>query len=127
MTIPIEKKCCQACAKPLKGRADKKFCNDYCRNNYNNQLKANSNNYIRNITNILYKNRRILAASLPDREHKVTLPKTKLLEQGFQFKYFTHTYTNQKGNVYCFCYDYGYLSLDNEWLLLVKRKQEFQE
>jgi hypothetical protein len=50
--------------------------------------------------------------------------KTKLLEKGFLFKYFTHTYTNKKGTVYFFCYDLGYLPLENDWYLLVKRKKE---
>ena len=27
---------CLSCGKLLKGRVDKKFCDDYCRNNYNN-------------------------------------------------------------------------------------------
>jgi len=35
-----ENKTCLACGKILKGRVDKKFCDDYCRNNYNNLQKA---------------------------------------------------------------------------------------
>jgi predicted nucleic acid-binding Zn ribbon protein len=42
---------CLTCNKPLKGRTDKKFCDDYCRNNYNNQLKSNTINLVRNINN----------------------------------------------------------------------------
>ena len=38
--------------------------------------------------------------------------------------YFKHTYTNKKGNTYFFCYDTGYLVLENDWYLLVKRKEE---
>jgi hypothetical protein len=49
----------------FKGRADKKFCDDYCRTNYNNQLKSCENNYVRNINNALGKNRRILEELLP--------------------------------------------------------------
>ena len=33
------------------------------------------------------------------------------------------TYTNKKGNVYFFCYDLGYMPLDDDWYLLVKRKE----
>ena len=41
MTTQVaDSKVCLACGKPLKGRIDKKFCDDYCRNNYNNQQKA---------------------------------------------------------------------------------------
>ncbi len=31
---------CQQCGKPVKGRIDKRFCDDFCRNAYNNNLKT---------------------------------------------------------------------------------------
>jgi transcriptional accessory protein Tex/SPT6 len=117
-------KTCLTCGKSLKGRSDKKFCDDYCRNNYNNQIKAESNNHIRNINNALRKNRRILAELLPDAEEMAKATYEKMMQQGFQFKYITHTYTNKKGNTYFFCYEYGYLPLENNWYLLVRRREE---
>jgi hypothetical protein len=118
------KKLCLNCNKPFKGRTDKKFCDDYCRNNYNNQLKSTTVNLVRNINNALGKNRRILENILTNNGEMAKTNKEKLLLKGFQFKYFTHTYTNKKGNVYFFCYDLGYLPLENDWYLLVKRKEE---
>jgi len=118
------KKLCFNCGKIVKGRTDKKFCDDYCRNNYNNQLKSNTINLVRNINNALGKNRRILENLFAAGEEMAKASKDKLLQKGFQFKYFTNTYTNKKGNVYFFCYDLGYLPLENEWFLLVKRKEE---
>ncbi|HSU27848.1 MAG TPA: hypothetical protein VLJ68_05665 [Chitinophagaceae bacterium] len=115
-------KTCLACGKTLRGRSDKKFCDDYCRNNYNNQLKSSSNNYVRNINNALGKNRRILENIFPEGEKMTKTTREKLQERGFQFKYFTHTYTNKKGNIYYFCYEYGYLPLDNDWYLIVTKK-----
>ena len=117
-------KTCLLCEKPLKGRSDKKFCDDYCRAAYNNDLKSASNNYIRNVNNALGKNRRILESLLPEGEQMAKANQDKLLRLGFQFKYITHTYTNQKGNVYHFCYEYGYLPLENNWFLIVKRNEE---
>lgn len=117
------KKLCLACSKPIKGRTDKKFCDDYCRNNYNNQLKSGTINLVRNINNALGKNRRILE-NFFGKEDMIKTTKDKLLEKGFQFKYITNTYTNNKGKVYFFCYDIGYLPLENDWYLLVKRKEE---
>ena len=119
-----EAKTCLQCGKQLRGRSDKRFCDDYCRNNYNNQLKAHVNNYVRNINNTLGKNRRILEACLAEAEETGKTTRQKLLQSGFQFKYITHTYTNKKGNTYFFCYDYGYLPLDNDWFLVVRRKEE---
>ena len=124
MLKKIETKTCLLCEKPLKGRSDKKFCDDYCRAAYNNDLKSAANNNIRNVNNALGKNRRILESLLPDGEQMVKANRDKLLHLGFQFKYMTHTYTNQKGNVYHFCYEYGYLPLENNWFLIVKRNEE---
>ena len=122
MTTDTTAKNCLTCGKPLKGRTDKKFCDDYCRNGYNNQLKATDNNYVRNINNALRKNRRILEALLPDKEEMAKTTKDKLMHKEFQFKYITHTYVNKKGNTYFFCYEYGYLPLENDWFLIVRRR-----
>lgn len=124
MTPDTPTKLCLACDKPVKGRTDKKFCDDYCRNNYNNQLKAECNNLVRNINNALSKNRRILENAIGYGEEMAKVNKEKLIQKGFLFKYITHTYTNKKGNAYFFCYDHGYLPLEHDWYLVVKEKEE---
>lgn len=123
LQVEATKKECLACGKVLHGRADKKFCNDYCRNAYNNNLKSANSPIVRNINNALLKNRRILEATLGEEEMKKTT-KERLLQQGFQMKYTTHTYTNKKGDVYFFCYEYGYLPLEHDWFLIVKRNEK---
>ena len=115
---------CLACDKPIKGRSDKKFCDDACRNTYNNELKSITNNQMRNVNNALSKNRRILEELLPDGEETAKTTQQKLLQKGFLFKYVTHLYTTKTGKVYYYCYDYGYLPLDNDWYLIVRRKEE---
>jgi predicted nucleic acid-binding Zn ribbon protein len=124
MKEEIISRLCLNCTKPVKGRTDKKFCDDYCRNNYNNQLKSNTINLVRNINNALGKNRRILDSHFSEGEGMAKTNKNNLLQKGFQFKYITHTYTNKKGDTYFFCYDMGYLPLESDWYLLVKRKEE---
>ena len=114
-------KACLECKEPLKGRTDKKFCSDQCRNSYNNEHNSDTNNYMRNVTTILRKNRRILAAFTPTDKSKVQ--KSKLAEKGFNFNYHTNTYTTQKGTIYYFCYDYGFLPIENDYLILVHRKE----
>jgi predicted nucleic acid-binding Zn ribbon protein len=116
-------KTCLACGKALKGRVDKKFCNDYCRNSYNNQQNSDQNNFVRNVNNILRKNRRILEETIPEGEEMKKVTKEKLALAGYNFKYHTHQYQNQKGQIYFFNYEFGYLSLDSDdWVLVVKRK-----
>ncbi len=124
MVSSITSNNCIFCDKPVKGRTDKKFCDDYCRNNYNNQLKSKATNLVRNTNNALMKNRRILESFLSGEEEIAKVNKEKLIEKGFHFKFITHLYTNKKGNTYFFCYDLGYLPLENDWFLIVKRKEE---
>lgn len=113
---------CLSCGKTLKGRLDKKFCDDYCRNAYNNLQNSDRNNLVRNINNILRRNRRIMEELLPETEQTAKFPRQKLHEKGYDFQYHTHQVQTQKGSVYTFCYEYGFLPLEGDWLLLVKRK-----
>jgi hypothetical protein len=116
-------KFCLDCGVAIIGRMDKKFCSDMCRNNYNNRLNSEVTNYVRNVNNILRKNRRILSELIPQ-GCKINLHKDKLVNRGFNFNYFTHLYTTQKGSSYRFVYEYGYLSLDNDFYMLVIREQK---
>jgi predicted nucleic acid-binding Zn ribbon protein len=126
MTEPHESKTCLCCGKPLKGRIDKKFCDDYCRNNYNNLQKAKGSHssYVRNVNNTLLKNRKVLESILPQSEEIAKANKEKLQLLGFNFKYLTHTNVTKTGKTYFYCYDYGYLPLDNDWFLIVRKKEE---
>jgi hypothetical protein len=74
---------------------------------------------MRNINNILRKNRRILE-SVVHEDGKGKISKTKLIDKGFNFKYFTQTHTTQKGSTYKLCYDYGYLPIENDFIMVIK-------
>ena len=117
---------CLECGAVLKGRVDKKFCNDYCRNNFNNRQKSigSHNSLVRNINNALMKNRKVLESVLPKGDETAKANKDKLLRLGFHFKYMTHTYTTRTSKIYYYCYDHGYLPLDNDWYLIVRKKEE---
>ncbi len=66
---------CLECKTPIKGRADKKFCNDNCRNEHNNKVNKDSKNLIRNTNNRLRKNWRILEKLNPESKTKTTRSK----------------------------------------------------
>ena len=117
----MEKKSCAECGEIIKGRSDKKFCSDLCRNAHNNRLNSDTNNYVRNVNNILRKNRRILEENL--KGETTTLPKQKLLDKGFNFKFYTNHIITKTNNSYVYCYEFGYLLLDKEMVLIVKRKE----
>lgn len=112
-------KSCLECSEKIVGRTDKKFCSDYCRNAYNNNLNKDRKNLVRNINNLLRKNYRILEELNPAEKTKAS--KSKLLARGFSFDYFTSIYTTKTGNIYYFVYDQGYLPLEGDFYALVKR------
>jgi len=112
-------KTCLECGEKISGRADKKFCGDYCRNAYNNRLNRDSKNLMRNVNNRLRKNYRILEKLNTKVKTKVT--KSQLVKSGFNFTYFTSIYTTRKGTQYYFVYDQGYLPLENDRFVLVKK------
>lgn len=124
MEHTIVKKCL-SCGKVVKGRTDKKFCDDYCRNNFNNQKKSKENYspYVKGILNTLLKNRKILETLLPPDKQTIHFKKEKLVQAGFIFKYFTHTYINKQRETYFYCFDFGYKQLENDWLMIVKRRE----
>lgn len=117
----MELKTCLHCSKEVVGRADKKFCDNQCRNEYNNTQNGTSNNYIRKVNRIIKKNRNILEELCPkDKSIKVT--HKELSKLGFSFEYFTNTYTTKAEKTYYFCYEYGYLNLGNKYYALVYNK-----
>lgn len=111
---------CLECDEKIIGREDKKFCCDGCRNAYNNKINKDSTNLMRNINNKLRKNYRILCGLNPD--GKVKVPRNKLVMKGFDFEFFTSQYITQTGNVYRFLYDHGYMPIENEMYVLVKKQ-----
>ena len=113
-------KTCLHCKKEVIGRADKKFCDDHCRNAHYNAMNSDATNYIRKVNNILRKNRRILKSLNVGEKPKVN--KSKLLQLGFQFQYYTNVYVTKAGKQYVFCYEQGYLPIDNDWFALVFKK-----
>lgn len=110
---------CLECGEKIIGREDKKFCNDGCRNSFNNKMNKDSTNYMRNINNKLRKNYRILTATNIDNKTKIS--KTALSAKGFDFEYFTNILKTKSGNTYYFVYEQGYMYLDPDYLMLVRK------
>jgi hypothetical protein len=120
-----EKRKCLDCGEEFSGRIDKKFCSDMCRNAYNNKLNSDTSNLVRNVNSILRKNHRILQQL--NAAEKTKVHKKKLADKGFDFNYFTSIYKTQKGSEYRFCYEQGYLPLDNDFYFLVINKRIREE
>ncbi|MDQ3394955.1 MAG: hypothetical protein M3512_12690 [Bacteroidota bacterium] len=108
---------CLLCENELKGRSDKKFCSDQCRAAFNNRHKNEEEKLLIKVNAVLRKNRTIMKRINPNGNS--TVGKEFLLALGFNFKYFTNIYQNNSGSEYCFCYDHGFMLLENGKVLLV--------
>jgi predicted nucleic acid-binding Zn ribbon protein len=120
MEITSERKCLE-CGEKLVGRIDKKYCSDQCRISYNNKINSDETNYMRNVNNILRKNRRILLDL--NKTGKTRISYEKLVRSGLDFNYYTSTYTTKEGSHYFYCYEQGYLAVDKDFYLLVVKKE----
>ena len=113
----METKECQECGERLRGRSDKKFCTDMCRNTYNNRLNGDCTNLMRNVNSILRKNRRILEELFT--QQSLLLDREELAERGFNFNYVTHRKPIERGLVGQFCYEFGYTLNEKQVVMLV--------
>ena len=116
--IMIENRKCPACGKGIQGRSDKKFCSVYCKNEYNNAKNRQQDETLRKVNHILKKNHYILKSLIRGKSRKIS--GKELREREFHFRFFTHDYTNNKGERYFYCYDFGYKPMENDLYLLVK-------
>lgn len=120
--MPIEKRYCQCCAQVLHGRMDKKFCDEGCRNNFNNQQNSVQNKEIRLINRILKRNRAILLGLLALEKKPTKVDRECLLLEGFNFRYMTQHGVGSNGQSYQICYDVGLIPEQNTNYLIVLAK-----
>lgn len=118
MSFILQHRYCRECGGGLKGRKDQKFCNDYCRNRFNNRKNRIELAGQRKVNQILLKNKKIIAHMLL-KEKKRKIRELDLFKKGFDFLYHTHLKKTKNGQTYIFCYEFGYIRLADEYLILV--------
>lgn len=118
--MQTEKRNCHCCGQVLYGRSDKKFCDDGCRNTFNNQQNSIQNKEMRSINMVLKRNRAILIAKLPEGKKQVKVPKEQLLVMGFNLRYMTHQLVLPSGLTAQFCYELGLVILEENSCLIVR-------
>lgn len=109
-------KYCQDCRTILKGRIDKKFCDDYCRCHYHNNINRGRDQDFKKINSILKKNTCILEKLIEQGIKTSTLH--LLSAAGFNFSFFTHQLAEQNGEISIYCYNYGYMKINAEHLVI---------
>ncbi|MCC6721065.1 MAG: hypothetical protein IT243_02605 [Bacteroidia bacterium] len=116
-------KICLHCQKSFVGRSDKKYCSLSCKNNYSNAKVRLPTELICKINKRLRNNYKILYKLYNGKVRRVL--EVEMKQAGFDFNYFTQDYTNNRGERYRYCYNLGYLKLDEKQFLIVKSMQSF--
>ncbi len=110
---------CLECGEKLTGREGQKFCSQYCKSSFHykkNKLKLPST-YVR-IDEQLKLNRSILKKYNQSGQSQIR--KELLVKEGFDFKYYTNDWKAKNGNIYLFCYEYGFRDLkDGKYTLIL--------
>jgi hypothetical protein len=144
--IQVGERTCKDCGAVLgAGREDRQYCDDGCRTNFNNRKRREGQKtevqlsepeiamgpamltvpeYITRIQDILLENRAIME-SLCDEDNAKRMKFRDLIGKGFNYKYFTsETEPTSAGNVYRFCFEYGYRRDDEGMVVIICRKRE---
>ena len=111
---------CPECTQKIVGRSDKKFCSDQCRSSHYHRIHGIQTSSVAKINSILKKNRRILESMLE--KNKISISKSALLSEGFNFCYFTHHGQNDNFKTPVFCYEFGYLDTDGFLVTICKEE-----
>ena len=117
---------CKSCNDVLTGRIDQKFCSAYCKSAYHYQKgKEKQTSLFSKIDRQLKMNRRILKSY--NKACKSTVRREVLVNEGFNPNYFTHYWKNKNNQVYLFCYEFGFLSINesNQPKYLLVRWQSY--
>lgn len=107
---------CRFCGSRLKGRIDKKFCNDSCRTMYHNHQSV-APMHVREINQVLMQNRRIILDLLGENK-LIKIRRNELIAQGFNPRFFTETRLQSDSSVIHYCYESGFMEIGSSSFLL---------
>jgi len=108
----MTKKICPICGKDILGRKDKVYCSHVCKSAAHYEDRVRNQQFYYEVDKQLKTNRKVLKKY--NQSGYTTLRKKVLLDEGFNPRFFTHYWKNPKGQVYLFCYDYGFLDLPDK-------------
>ena len=115
-----QKRYCKVCNEEIHGRRDKQFCSDHFRATHYNNLNSEISGFMRRVNYTIRKNRSILSSLNPAGKAKVH--RMKLVDSGLNFDYYTNVYKTRSGKTYYFCYDQGYIQLEDDYFALVVKE-----
>lgn len=130
-SLEAEGKHCENCGKAfLFGRADRRFCNDHCRNTFNRKKaereKIQAHENLPEIFRIIKRNYELLKKhggnTLMGADEGVFFDKEQILQEGFNPKFFTST-TEIDGSLWRFCFERGWQMGETDFLIRDRPEQ----
>ncbi len=111
----LEAKQCMNCNKPLpkEMRKDAKYCNEWCKTEFNNLKRYGLVPEVTRVDKILHKNFEILQKFLKDQK-SIEVSKAQLEKKGFKFDFFTQI----RGTSYKYCYTLSFREKDAKTILI---------
>ncbi len=118
-------KTCLHCHDSFRGRSDKKFCGDYCRNSYNNQQKAHLHSHQKNILQRLQRNYEVLAKYFShETSGPIRIKTQKLTNEGVNWIYCTETRSSLNRIRVFGCFEFKYFLLNDQYVIILKDSEE---
>ncbi len=117
MIFRIPTRRCQDCGSMLKGRMDKKFCNDVCRVRQHRKIHVHAKT-VKSVERVLIRNRSLLV-TLKEKGRATMTGEGRfvwLRRQGFDFNFHTHVQPLDDGRLAIMCFEEGYI-LQGEGLI----------
>lgn len=108
----VKKKECAVCQVEIKGRPDQVYCSNKCKSAAQYERRLSTDQFFFTVDKQLKTNRRLLKKY--NQSGYTTMRKDVLLKDGFNPKFFTHYWKNPQGQVYLFCYEYGFLEITKD-------------
>jgi hypothetical protein len=110
------------CKIPIKGRSDKTFCSNECKNRYHTKLRSVTNTATHKTDLILHRNRSILLEILGKNLIQKKVHRYVLDRKKFNFSYITSIHTNKHGKRVYHVYDFSWMIFSDQEILIIHRK-----
>ena len=111
---------CPVCNTLVIGRRDKKYCSINCKSIAQYEKRIDENKFYFQVDTQLKINRKILKKY--NKIGKTAIRKEVLHNEGFDPNYFTHFRKTTENSVYFYCYDFGFLNINdnnkNKYLII---------
>ena len=109
----MQQRKCPICKEKITGRRDKIYCSLNCKSIAQYEKRLTEDKFYLKVDKQLKINRKILKRY--NRTGMTSLRREVLYKEGFDPNFFTHYWKNKNGEVYLFCYDFGFFKLtDNK-------------